>query len=58
MNAYKLVSTNTGGPRNPPRWEKVKVGTVRIAQIIDEYFAKAQVITGPVEVNHIVELNQ
>ena len=59
LNAYKFVSTNAGGSgKSPPRWEKVKVGSVRIVQVIDEHFAKAQVINGPVEVNNIVELNR
>ena len=56
LNAYKLVSTS-GGPRSGMYWQKVKVGTVRIAEVFDEHFAKAQIITGAVEVNYIVELN-
>jgi hypothetical protein len=57
---YKLVSRNSGGsPKNsPPRWERVEVGSVRIMQVIDEHFATAQVVSGPVEVNHVVELNR
>lgn len=59
LNAYKLVSVNVGGSaRIPPRWEKQKIGTVRILQVIDEHFARAQVISGQVEVNNIVELNR
>ena len=58
LNAYKLVSTPASGPKNVPRWQKVKVGTVRIAEVIDEHFAKAQVITGAVEANYVIELNQ
>jgi hypothetical protein len=56
---YKLIARESGGSgKNPPRWERVKVGSVRIAQVIDEHFAAAQVISGPVEVNHVVELNR
>lgn len=57
--AYKVVARSSGGSaKSPPRWERVKVGSVRIEQVIDEHFATAQVISGPVEVNHVVELNR
>ncbi|MEQ1801881.1 MAG: hypothetical protein ABL989_08165 [Gammaproteobacteria bacterium] len=58
LTAYKLVNKNPpGGPgKNPPRWERVQVGTVRIVQVVDEHFAKAQVTSGDVKVNDIVEM--
>lgn len=59
LNAYKLVAKNFGGSaKTPARWEKVKVGTVRIEQVIDEHFAKARVTNGDIVVNNIVELSQ
>lgn len=60
LTVYKLVSRNSGGsPKNSAlRWERIKVGSVRIMQVIDEHFATARVISGPVEVNHVVELNR
>ncbi len=57
LTAYKMVAKNTGGPKTPTRWEKTKVGTVRIVQVVDEHFANAQVISGDVQVNNVVELN-
>jgi len=56
LTAYKLVPTNAGGPKNATRWERVKVGSVRVAQVIDEHFAKAQVTSGEVKVHDVVEL--
>ncbi len=57
LTAYKMVSTNTGSPKTPTRWVKTKVGTVRIVQVVDEHFATAQVVSGDVQVNNVVELN-
>lgn len=56
LTAYKLVSSNVGGPKNPTRWEKVRVGTVRIEQVVDEHFARAKVTSGEIQVNNVVEL--
>jgi hypothetical protein len=59
LNAYKLVSTTIGGPaKNPPKWERVSVGSVRIVSVIDEHFAKAEVAAGDVQVNNLVELKK
>ena len=58
LKAYKLVSSNVGGPKNPTRWEKVQVGTVRIRQVVDEHFAEAEVTSGDVQVNNMVELKR
>lgn len=60
LTAYKLVSRNSGGsPKNSAlRWERVKVGSVRIEQVIDEHFATARVIDGNVAANNIVELSR
>lgn len=58
MTAYKLVSSNVGGPRNPTRWEKVQTGTVRIRQVVDEHFARAEVTSGDIQVNNMVELER
>lgn len=56
---YRLIAKNSGGSaKSPQRWERVKVGSVRIAEVLDEHFATVQVITGPVEVNHVVELSR
>lgn len=56
LTAYKMVSSNIGGPKNPTRWEKVRVGTVRIEQVVDEHFARAKVTSGEIQVNNVVEL--
>ena len=56
---YKLIAKTSGGSaKSAQRWERVKVGSVRIAEVLDEHFATVQVISGPVEVNHVVELNR
>ena len=58
LTVYKLVNKNpAGGPgKNPPRWERVNVGAVRVVEVLDEHFAKAQVTSGKVAVNDVVEL--
>lgn len=58
LTAYKLVNKSpAGGPgKNPPRWERVNVGTVRVVEVLDEHFAKAQVTSGKVAVGDVVEL--
>jgi hypothetical protein len=58
LTAYKMVQKSIGGSgKNPPRWERVKVGTVRVVEVLDEHFAKTQVTSGTVKVNDIVELS-
>lgn len=58
LTAYKMVSSNVGGPKNPTRWEKVQIGTVRINQVVDEHFARGEVTSGDVQVNTMVELKR
>jgi hypothetical protein len=58
LSVYRLVARGIGGPgRVTPSFEKIKVGNVRITQVVDEHFAKVRVISGEVEVNNVVELN-
>lgn len=59
FEVYKLVSAGIGGTaKNPPRWDRVPVGEVRIVDIIDEHFANATIVSGSVGVNNIVELKE
>ena len=59
LGVYELVSRNVGGPaRNPPRWEKERVGSLLITEIIDEHFANAKVTSGEVEAHNVVELKR
>ena len=59
LGVYRLISRNVGGPaRNPPQWVKERVGGVRITEVLDEHFARANVISGTVEPHHIVELKR
>lgn len=39
-----------------PRYKKEKVGKVKIMEIVDEHYAKANVLTGEVKANYVVEL--
>lgn len=59
LAVYKISTANVGGsPKNPARWEKVKVGSVRIDKVVDDHFAVAQVVSGQVRVNQIVQLDR
>jgi len=59
LTVYEIVATNVGAPaRTPARWKRVEVGSVRIAQVMDEHFARAEIVRGEVEANDIVELQR
>ena len=55
LSAYRFAP-NTGRPIRPP-YERVQTGTVRIGEVIDEHFARAQVTSGAPAVYDIVELH-
>lgn len=39
LTAYRLAEASTGGPgKDPSRWERVRVGTVRLMEVVDEHF--------------------
>ena len=57
LSVYRSVEKGVGGPgKNPPRWERINVGAVRLVEVVDEHFAKAQVTSGEVSRHDIVEL--
>ena len=43
---------------NPPSYNRIKVGTVTITEIIDDHFARAQVTEGKLKKHDIVELRK
>lgn len=53
LNVYKIVQTSTSKNRV---FRKEFTGKVKIAEIVDEHFAKAEVISGKAEKNDVVEL--
>lgn len=53
LDVYKI--TFTGQPK-APSFKREKIGKVKIAEIVDEHFATAVVISGKAEKNDIVEL--
>jgi hypothetical protein len=65
LHVYKIVQTSTSStgqiaregrvPRNPV-YSKQFTGKVKIIEIVDEHFAKAEVISGKAELNDVVEL--
>ena len=57
LTVYRFTRVATPIPvkGNPP-FKKEPTGTVRITEIVNEHFARAQVLTGKAEVNSVVEL--
>jgi len=41
-----------------PRYKREEIGKVKIVEIVDEHYAKANVLTGEVKVNYVVELRK
>ncbi|MBL8019383.1 MAG: hypothetical protein JNM27_06940 [Leptospirales bacterium] len=41
---------------NTPNFKRIKIGTVKLTQIVDEHFAKATIQSGNVQVGQIAEL--
>ena len=55
--AVNRVSSRPGSPKaSMPIFTRTLVGRVRIGEIVDEHFAKALVLTGDVQTNDVVEL--
>lgn len=58
LSAYRIAPASGGGSaKSPAKWERVSVGSVRISQVIDEHFARAEITAGEVQVNNLVELS-
>ena len=59
LTVFKLVVSSSSGPgKGMPLYAKVKTGSVRIAEIVDEHFARARVTSGSVDVHNVVELSR
>lgn len=48
----------SGHPRSAPRFKHVKVGRVRVEEIVDVHYAKAKVIAGKVEKGDLIALGK
>ncbi len=46
----------SGHPRSTPRFKHVKVGRVKVEEIVDVHYAKAKVIDGKVEKGDLISL--
>jgi hypothetical protein len=50
-----VVPDRSGGYRPKMRYEKVKVGTARVSEILSEHYAAIELIEGDLQENDIVE---
>ena len=50
-----IVPDRSGGYRPKVRYEKVKVGTARVTEILSEHYAAIELIEGDLQANDIVE---
>ena len=56
---YKFERTVGALEKSPhPAFKKVTVGSVKIIEIVDDHYAKAQKISGEAKVNDVVELSR
>ncbi len=57
LTAYRFVKTGQT-IKGAQFFRRETTGTVRITEIIDEHYAKANLLTGKADVNNIVELEK
>lgn len=55
LEAFRIERHGVG-PKGQPTFERHRTGVVQIAEIFDEHFARATVISGEVEEGNVVEL--
>lgn len=54
---YRFIKpANPNAKNEVSPYKKENTGTIKLTKIIDEHFAKAQVVTGDARVNYVVEL--
>lgn len=54
---FRYVKLPYGGPKQTaPSFKREAVGSVKIMQIVDEHFARANVLSGEIKPNDIAEL--
>jgi hypothetical protein len=46
----------TGEKQATPKYNRVEVGSVKIMEVVDEHYAKANIIRGDIQANDIAEL--
>jgi hypothetical protein len=55
LEAFRIEKHGVG-PKGQPTFERHRTGVVQIAEIFDEHFARATVISGEVKEGNVVEL--
>lgn len=58
LDVYRASYHPHGPKSNQPTYQRIKVGSVTINEIIDDHFAKARVTEGKVARNDLVELRR
>jgi drug/metabolite transporter superfamily protein YnfA len=56
LDVHRIDVIGSGNPKVPPKFKRRHVGRVRIAEIVDEHFANASIVSGEAMKNDIVEL--
>jgi hypothetical protein len=56
LDVHRIDVIGSGNPKAPPKFKRKHVGRVRIAEIVDEHFANATILSGEAMKNDIVEL--
>jgi hypothetical protein len=47
----------TGEKQKSPRYNRENVGSVKIMEVVDEHYAKANILRGDIKVNDVAELS-
>lgn len=59
FTVQRYIKVPSASPKQPsPSFKREAVGAVKIKQVVDEHFAKADVIRGNVMVNDVAELGR
>ena len=51
-----LKLPSTGSKQASPSYKREQVGSVKITQVVDEHYARANIISGNIKVNDVAEL--
>lgn len=58
LAVFKYGRMPTPAKSSEPRYKREEIGKVKIVEIVDEHYAKANVLTGEIKANYVVELKK
>lgn len=58
LAVFKYGRMPTPAKSSEPRYKREEIGKVKIVEIVDEHYAKANVLAGEIKANYVVELRK